>query len=209
MRSTRKHWIVVVALSLVVLLLLFGPRNSKPYELTVSFIGWTNAPLAPATQLADMGARCALLGVTNNDSLELRFHAVAVEYESGTGWNRIIPKEWPWFQGLAWASGSGSMISIPRPAEVPSSSRWRIQFLCFVDGQTDVGSGARNNARTKLNQLARKLLRRDTLLFYMPKKMVTPEIPPAEPNHSAGGNAGTAHRFAFESHWPGVPQPEC
>ena len=203
--NTRKQWIIVVSVALAVLLVLLAVNTNKPYRLTVSFLGraeiprWYDSPqfaglMSAGVKMAD----CVLLGVTNNDNVELRFHALGVEYRTGAGWHRVIPREWPWFDGRAWRPGSGRVLCVPRPVEVPSSAAWRVQLLCLVDGEFDLGLGPRTNARTRLTQLARKLLRRDTLLFYTPKSMLTPEIPAAETNHSAEGNAGPVHRLALK-----------
>jgi uncharacterized integral membrane protein len=191
MTTKLKQWTIAAALALAVLLALFAVGSNNPYELSVTFLGWTNIPPSAPAQIAGREARagsevadgfqagdCALLGVTNSDTCELQFHAWAVEYESATGWSRVVPTNWPWFQGLAWLPQTGSLVSVPRPSEVPSAARWRIEFLCYLDGETDVGLGTRSNTRTRLNQLARKFLRKDTLLFYSPAKMVTPEILP-------------------------------
>jgi hypothetical protein len=166
------------------------------HNLSVSFRGWKNIPppsgaeraardacygLKGGSQELSRSGECALLEVTNHDTRELRFESLVVEYKTGGGWQRVVPQNWPWFSGWAWGPGSSSTLAVPRPAEVPREAPWRIQFVCYLDGETDVGQGTRTNSfRTPLNNLAKRLLGRSTQLFFRPVRMETPEIPPIE-----------------------------
>jgi hypothetical protein len=165
------------------------------YNLSVSFRGWKNiSPPGDAehaalharyglsfTELVSRSGECALLEVTNHDTRELRFETLVVEYKTGGGWQGVVPQNWPWFSGWAWGPGSSYTLAVPRPAEVPREAPWRIRFVCYLDGETDVGQGARTNSfRTPFNRLVKRLLGRETLLFFRPVRMETPEIPPIE-----------------------------
>jgi hypothetical protein len=169
------------------------------HNFSVSFRGWKNIPPPNDTELAALHARsgltqgifrsgeCALLEVTNHDTRELRFETLVVEYKTGSGWQRVVPQNWPWFKGHAWGPGSSSTLAVPRPVEVPREAVWRIRFVCYLDGETDVGWGTRTNGfRTPFNRLARGLLGRETLLFLCPVRMETPEIPPIEHTNANG-----------------------
>jgi len=144
--------------------------SRKP--LSVDFLGWEHVFPPTPSEVAALELRyglkgathsfragdCALLAVTNNDTRDLCFETLAVEYKTEERWIRVVPKQWPWFRGQAW-SGKGTTLKVPRPAEVPRLARWRIQFVCTSNGETGFGHGARSNRSMK---------------------MVTPNIPPME-----------------------------
>ena len=136
------------------------------FNLSVTFRGWKIVPPPSDAERAALHNRyglsqvrgevflcgeCALLEVSNNDTRELRFDALAVEYNAGGAWRRVVPKNWPWFSGSRWCPGTSTTIPVPRPAEVARDAPWRIQFVCCPEGEVD----DRHQAR-----------------------MVTPEIPP-------------------------------
>jgi len=121
------------------------------YDLSVSFRGWKNIPPPSDDELAALHARygitglgrgihrsgeCALLEIANNDTRELRFDTLAVEYEAEGSWQHVVPQNWPWFSGRAWP-GASKTIPVPRPAEVAPDARWRIQFVCCPEGEAD------------------------------------------------------------------------
>ena len=181
--------IVVLALLASVLL-----RSAKSRVMSVRFTGWKNVP--PPASVDQMVRRygivvkgpgasrsgdCAVLAITNNDSRYLAFREVSVDYQSGTGWTSIVPTNWPWFRGLLWTPGGGRAMDVPRPAEVPASASWRIHFVCYIDKE----GLSRGSLRIRLNQLASRILKRETLLFYRPIYLGTPDIPPKDSNRVA------------------------
>jgi hypothetical protein len=125
----------------------------KPsYNLSVTFGGWKNVPPPCDAERAALHNRyglrqvqeevfrsgeCALLEVANNDTRELRFNALAVEYKAEGAWQYVVPKNWPWFSGSRWFPGTRKAIPVPRPAEVPRDAPWRIQFECCPEGEAD------------------------------------------------------------------------
>jgi hypothetical protein len=167
-----------------------------PYNLSVSFRGWKNIPTEAFR--AELDARyglvgtsnrgritrsgeCALLEVANYDNRNLRFDTVAVEYKAKNGWQRVVPEKWLGFSGWGWCPGISSTLPVPRPAEVPREVPWRIQFVCYLDDETYDGPETRTHSfRTPLNRIAKRLLGRETLLFFRPARMETPEIPPMD-----------------------------
>ena len=122
-----------------------------PYNLSVSFRGWKN--ISTEALRSELDARyglpqhnsaritrsgeCALLEIANNDTRELSFNALAVEYKTTGGWRNVVPSNWPWFSSSAWYPGTASTIPVPRPAEVPRDAIWKIQFVCYPKGEVD------------------------------------------------------------------------
>jgi len=160
--------------------------NKRTFIITAVLIGcllmvlvvkWHIAPALSVKLLGLKEGGYAIFGVTNNDTHEVRFQTLAVEYKITTNWLSFSPTNWLPFEGLAWQPGTGRTIDVARPDEIPSSAAWRIRFICYRDDETDIGSGPRASWANQLNGLARKWWKTNTLMFKSPRTAVTPEIP--------------------------------
>ena len=185
--SAKRALYLSAALSVAiaaVLLLWLSSVKPVSYPLSVTFLEWTDTYATEpwdAAQAERIGLRYptnkgdwASLAITNNGTKPLRFDSRVVEYESDGRWMQVPATGWSGVHGQVWWPGTGSLICVPRPSQVTRTARWRFQFVCALDPV----SGVRRN----LNQAAKKLLNKDTLLFYTPRRMLSPEIPARQPN---------------------------
>ena len=218
MNTKRTFYLAAALIVAIATVLLFSLSSEKrvAYPLSVTFVEWTDT-LAPPTEMAAQAEQAGLhfstlkgnwahLAITNNGTKPLRFDSRVVEYESDGSWVQDPATGWPGVHGKVWWPGSGSIISVPRPSQVPATARWRFQFTCALD---PVGG-----VRRMANQAAGKLLGKDTFIFCAPSLMVSPEIPQREPNQpkqrtDANRSAQEANRIssAATNNSTGSPRP--
>jgi len=150
--------------------------SESPYSLTINFLGWTNAFGATAAVQAKFAklngphieapnGDWAILAITNHGTQYLRFDSVAAEYEAGPErWIEVKPKQWPGLHGSSWMPGTGSIVYLLCPNEVPHKARWRVRYTSDVDRQPSKSPLVRAGF-----EVVHPILR------------VSPALPPADP----------------------------
>jgi hypothetical protein len=188
--------LIATAVGLVAVLVARS-TTTRSSPLSVTFLDWTNvAPpsteafdstigrrygIPIGTQFLSRSGDCAMLQIDNNTPRYRCFEALSVEYQTTNGWVTLVPTNWPWFRGTMWspkkgATAGGRALAIPRPAEVPATSAWRVYFVSYLDK----AGLPTNHPRIHLNQAVSRILGPKTLLFYAPVRAVTPVIPPMD-----------------------------
>ena len=207
----KRTFYLAAALAIVVVAILVVCLSTRwgGYPLSITFVEWTDTWAPPAEIASQAGfptqkGDWARLAVTNNGTKPLRFDSREVEYELDGRWLPVSTNGWSGVHGAIWWPGTGSLLSVPRPPQVPTTAHWRFHFVCALDPV--------KGPRRSLNQMATNLFGGNSLLFCAPTAMLSSEIPPREPNQQGGANgrqtssSDTNRRPAAAIRVAGLPQ---
>jgi hypothetical protein len=146
----RREFVAGIVVILVVVLLATCHRAPKaPGAVTITFVGYTNAP--------NDNARLALFAVTNLTGHDMRWWAGCVEFETDPyGKARIVNPVLPGLNmSLALRPGGSLAFGVRDPVRAPQSGRWRysVSFTRYSLGLRWLDFAARYKLPFKLGPI--------------------------------------------------------
>src|SRR5438093_12226339 len=120
MRAHRNRWLLVLVALAVLLILLFHPSSTRPHEVRVSFVGYTNVP--------GSSTHFALFSLINDDRVSIRHRGISVEMEGDSMYKAPVTRPGlPWITATPLESGREQMFAVGVPSD-PNRWRVRVQF---------------------------------------------------------------------------------
>src|SRR5438874_3907260 len=120
MRSHRNRWLLVAVASAALLILLLRPSSTKPHEVSVSFVSYTNVP--------GSSSRFALFSIINDDRVSIRHRGISVEMEGDSTYKAPVTRPGlPRITATPLGSGREQIFAVGVPSD-PNRWRVRVQF---------------------------------------------------------------------------------
>src|SRR6185503_2246636 len=93
MRAHRNRWLLLAVVLAALLILLLRPSSTKPHEVRVSFVTYTNVP--------GSSIRFALFSLINYDWVSIRHRGISVEMEGDSMYKAPVTRP-----GLPWITAT-------------------------------------------------------------------------------------------------------
>ena len=120
MRAHQNRWLLVAVALAALLILLLRPSSTKPHEVSVSFVSYTNVP--------GSSTRFALFSLINGDRVSIRHRGISVEMEGDSMYKAPVTRPGlPWITATTLETGREQIFAVGVPTD-PNRWRVRVQF---------------------------------------------------------------------------------